>query len=378
MAVPKILKELFSLPTASFAESAIADRIRSFCRPLKGVSCRCDRYGNLLVHYRHRPRPVTPLVFAAHLDHPGFVAQETLDRRTLRAAFRGYVESDYFSTARVRFWTDGEWVTGKVTELTKTIPVARFGVKTSRPTEVLLRVPRPVTPGAAGVWDLPAPVLKGDRMHALYQDDLAGAGALLTLLQRLAQKRARAEVYCLFTRAEEVGFVGAIAAAKARTVSRKLPIIVVEASKELPSARMGDGPILRVGDRLSIYTPALTAFMVRVAERLSKRRRTFAFQRKLMDGGACEATAYMALGYRTTGVCLALGNYHNMDTDRRRIAPEIISLTDWRREVDLFEAMVMDEAGCDAPNTAIAADLETRFESFRPLLGDGNATRRRR
>jgi len=42
-----------------------------------------------------------------------------VDRRTLRAAFRGGVKPQYFTNARVRFWSDGRWVKGRVLELSK-------------------------------------------------------------------------------------------------------------------------------------------------------------------------------------------------------------------------------------------------------------------
>lgn len=361
MAPPKYLLNLLALPTAAFAEQAVFRYVERACRRLTGVTGRQDRYGNFLATYRHRPGGATPLVFTAHTDHPGFVALETGAGGRLWAAFRGYVESDYFAGAKVRFWHAGAWVPGEVLELIKTTPVNRAGRRTSRPEEVLIRVSRPVSPGAPGIWELPGPTIDGDRVWGPALDDLAGVAALLALLARLSRKKARAEVHCLFTRAEEVGFIGAIGAIKARTVPKKLPVIVIEMSKELPTAPIGDGPIVRVGDRMSIYTPALTAFLERVAQDLTKRRKGFAFQRKLMDGGSCEATAYVAYGRRATGICLPLGNYHNMDTDRTQIAPEYISLRDWQRMLDLFEALVLADPGCEAQANAVRKDLDARF-----------------
>jgi endoglucanase len=202
---------------------------------------------------------------------------------------------------------------------------------------------------------------------------------MLALLQRLSKKRLRAETYCLFTRAEEVGFIGAIGAAKSRSVDPSLPIIAIEMSKELPGAQVGGGPILRVGDRMSIFTPEVTAFCGRVAENLARRRK-FGFQRKLMDGGACESTAYVAYGYRATGVCLALGNYHNMDAVRGRIAPEYISLADWQRMTDWFEALVTEERGSDDDGARLRRELDRTFASHESLweLSGSPAARRRR
>jgi hypothetical protein len=49
-----------------------------------------------------------------------------------------------------------------------------------------------------------------------------------------------------------------------------------------------------------------------VAGRIADEDAGFKYQRKLMDGGTCESTAFMAYGYDAAGVCLSLGNYHNM------------------------------------------------------------------
>lgn len=368
MSLPKILKDLLSLPTAAFVEDAVMAYVVKACEKLSGVSYKFDRYGNLLAHYRYRPRGVPPVVFTAHTDHPGFVAAEMKDDVTLHAHFRGWVESKYFVGTKVRFWSGGGWIKGEVTKLVKTAPVYRPIGQTSRPEEVLIRVRKPVEAGSPGMWDLPEPALRGDRVTARGQDDMAGVAAMVALLDRLSKKQKSGEAYCLFTRAEEVGFVGAIGACKARTLSKKNPIVAIETSKELPNARIGDGPILRVGDKMSIFTPGVTAFCDRVCKVLQKRRKTFAYQRKLMDGGSCESTAYVAYGYPATGVCLALGNYHNMDTRREKIASEYISLKDWKRMVDMFEALVLDEEGYGDESGGVRADLDKRFDSLAHLL----------
>jgi len=199
-------------------------------------------------------------------------------------------------------------------------------------------------------------------------DDSAGCAALLELLRRLSRRRARAEAYCLFTRAEEVGFIGAIGAARAGTIPKRVPIISIETSSELPHARIGDGPILRVGDRLSVFDPGLSAFCERVATGCAGRCKGFRYQRKLMDGGACEATAFAAYGYRAGGICLALGNYHNMNTAARRIDCEYVSLGDWKLMVDWFEALVLDEAGYRPADETQRRELDQSFARWRPLL----------
>jgi len=368
MPLPKILQDLLSLPTATFVESAVMDCVSRFCRRLGGVRVKSDHYGNLRARYRYRPRRVTPLVFSAHTDHPSFVAQEMQDERTLRAAFRGGVRSEYFPGVNVRFWSNDQRVDAKVLEVTRAREVRRGTATWHVPEEAVLRVSAPVKPNSPGMWDLPEAFERNGNVYARDCDDIAGCAAMLALLQRLSRKKARAEVYCLFTRAEEVGFIGAIGAAKAGTVPRQLPIIAIETSSELPHARIGDGPILRVGDRMSVFEPSLTAFCNRVAQQLAKRRKTFRYQRRLMDGGSCESSAFLAYGYIATGICLALGNYHNMDQTRKKIACEYISLDDWKLMVDWFEALALDEQGYQPKDPTLREGFDESFAKWRPLL----------
>lgn len=371
MALPKVLMDMLSLPTAAFVEQAVMDYLRNTCGKLPGVTCRADTHGNLLVHYRNRPpRGRQTLAFSAHTDHPGFVAQKMLDKRTLEADFRGGVFADYFPGQKVRFWSGGQCVRGRVLEVTRVNTVYRLIGKMELPERVRIRVRGPVAPNSPGMWDLTEPVVKKDRVLARGCDDVAGAAAMVALLQRLSRKRVRAEVYCLFTRAEEVGFVGAIAACKTRTLPKSVPIIAIETSSDRGgNATIGAGPVLRVGDKASVFTPEVTGFCRRVAEGLAKRRKNFEYQRKLMAGGTCESTAFVAYGYKATGICLALGNYHNMDVERHKIAPEIISLNDWKLMVDWFEALVTDDPGCGARGRILLREeMEQRFTRWAGLL----------
>lgn len=370
MALPKILNDLLSLPTAPFVEHAVLDYVRRLCAKTTGVTLSADRHGNLLARYRNAPGKARPLVFSAHTDHPGFVAKRMIGPQSLLAEFRGGVYVEFIRRNGVRFWSGGRWVRGRVQEITRTKDVYRLIQKVRMPEEAVVGVAGPVESGAPGMWDFPDPVLRGGCVHARGCDDIIGCAAMLALLERLSRKRARAEVYCLFTRAEEVGFIGAIAAARDGTIPRRLPIVAIEASSARAGAGIGDGPVLRVGDKVSVFTPELTAFCQTVAVRLAKRRKSFRFQRKLMDGGTCESTAYAAYGYDVTGVCLALGNYHNMDADRKRLAPEYVSLDDWKLMVDWFEALVMDESGYDGAGQSaeLRADFEKRFGNWRKLL----------
>src|SRR5207302_10239551 len=84
----QILHEVCSLPTAPFVEDRVIAYARAFARQRK-LKVTEDRHGNLLLELRGKAKNAPRWVFTAHMDHPGFVADKTLDDRTLQATFRG-------------------------------------------------------------------------------------------------------------------------------------------------------------------------------------------------------------------------------------------------------------------------------------------------
>jgi len=174
----------------------------------------------------------------------------------------------------------------------------------------------------------------------------------------------------LLTRAEEVGFVGAIAAAKNHSVPKNSRIVALENSKSFPESPIGGGPIVRVGDFTSTFDPDLTYRISRVAGDLASRDDTFKWQRKLMPGGTCEASAYQSYGYTATCLCLALGNYHNMNDATGKIDAETISLGDYHALIRLLVEVgrVLDDAKLAPP---LRDRLEKLLERGRPLLDEG-------
>ena len=82
-----------------------------------------------------------------------------------------------------------------------------------------------------------------------------------------------------------------------------------------------------------------------------------------MVGGACEATAFAALGYQSTCVCLPLGNYHNMEhidevrAGQRpaRVDREYVAISDFHGLVELLEVIAhgLDAPGDDLPSRLI-------------------------
>ena len=213
-------------------------------------------------------------------------------------------------------------------------------------------------PGDLVTWALPKPKVAKGLLHAPACDDLAAVAAAICAFEvMLSRPKGLGDVRLLFTRAEEVGFIGAIAAAKSGTIPKRSTLICLEHSKSMVESPIGGGPIIRVGDRLSIFEPELTARLCAVAEALSTEDKAFQYQRKLMPGGACEATAFRLYGYFSSCICLPLGNYHNMDEQDKRIAPERISVADYHMLVQLLAAV-----GRQLPGTEVERDLVSRLD----------------
>ena len=191
---------------------------------------------------------------------------------------------------------------------------------------------------------------------------------MLCAIDELSRERGSCDAYFLFTRAEEVGFVGAIAACRLKTIPRKCYIVAMETSSELPHARMGDGPILRVGDRASAFTPEVTAHCHRIARELEASNASFQYQRKLMDGGTCESSAYCTLGYEATGLCVALGNYHNVNTTKKTLGPEYIDLTDFEHVVRWFVELARAPHPYTGRDETLRDQINSLERTYRSLL----------
>lgn len=374
----KLLADLCSVPTAPFAEHRVAHFVERFAAKRPKLVLSGDTFGNLLLELKGTGDPAKPRwVFTAHMDHPGFVAKRMLDDGLLEAAFHGWVLADFFPGQSVRFF-DGPVDGGLPVETVATVVDFTIGAERKVPETVRLRVREPVSPGSQGMWDQPAAKEKGGKFYSRVCDDLAGAAAALAMLDQLHRRPPEATVAVLLTRAEEEGFIGAIAASLKPKLLRKTDnLVAIECSAEQPYAPQGGGAIIRVGDRTSVFNSDLTYFLTQQAEALAKAEQKkapaaqaggFKFQRALMPGGTCEATVYDAYGFKAASICVPLGNYHNMDRAKGKIGPEYIDLVDWHSMVKLFVKVAREGHTHEPGMKALKARVEKRFNQLKPLL----------
>lgn len=334
-----LLLDLTATPTAAGREHRVIAKIEAWVAARPELALDRDASGNLLIAARDADDDA--LWITAHLDHPAFVVEERGPDGRWLCSFRGSVRDPYFAEARIRLHPEDAALPAlpaRVVSTEDAQPFRRCVVETDAPAA-------PLIPGCIGTWDLPAAQVIDGRLHTPACDDLAAVAAALDMLDALRGRGSAGRVRLLFTRAEEIGFVGATAACRHGAIPAGARIIALENSRSFADSPIGGGPIVRVGDRISTFDPALTAAVAAVAAGIAEEDAGFRFQRKLMAGGSCEATVFCCYGYAATCVCLPLGNYHNMaELDRvereqpetATVGPEIIAIDDYRGLVRLL------------------------------------------
>ena len=367
------LLELTNLPTAAGCEGAVVGWITAWVKRRPQLILRRDEAGNLLVTRRTARGRRAPLFITAHLDHPAFVVTAARGRE-VELEFRGGVHDPYFERAAIEIFTGASPHVGRIVSLdAKATPVKRVVAH-------LAGTGARIAPGAIARFVVgrrgTLPRIARGRLHTYACADLAAAVAALSAYETLRRDARMAHVGLLFTRAEEIGFIGALAACRDRSIPKDTRLICLENSRSFAESPIGGGPIVRVGDRASVFAPALTNEISVLMTEHQTAHPEFRWQRKLMPGGTCEATAFSEFGYRATCLCLPLGNYHNMiDIDgvqagRRpaRMGPEYISLADFH---GLVEMLVVCARGLDEPGRTLSlrSRLDGLLRDHRHLLG---------
>lgn len=377
------VRDLLTSPTAPYFEDGPSRVVRAFVAERAGLELRVDAHANLIVTWpgaapasgardassartrsargssrragAGRPSPsrgtVAPtLAFSAHLDHPGFHALG-VRKGVHRAAFHGGVPARFMPGSRVRFH-DPRDGSACATAVVATAAVQGDDGIVAELADVRGRIGR----GSFGVFDLPDGVVRGTRLHARVCDDLMGAASILCTLDHVWRTSTESPLIGVFTRAEETGFVGCLGLLESKSLPRDTWVVGLECSPKRSTALVGHGPVLRVGDRQSVFDPEITLELDEAMTRVAARVPEFRRQRALMDGGSCESTAYNHYGVRAGAMCLALGNYHNCGP-AQTIAPEYV---DWNDFEGLVATMIECTRGFGAG--AASGKMRTRLQ----------------
>lgn len=319
----KLCERIFNCPTAPFREGFVLATIEDILRSNK-IPFFYDDAGNLFGGWNGSRKNKIKIAFMAHTDHPGFLITKQISERDLEAVWLGGAPFDQMKGKRVRVYSphDMQWsAPGKIIEISKSHD-HHGGIFLRIRLTKAVKIPSL----AFGAFDFPGFKKSKQRIVTRAADDLAGCVIQLgAILDTYTEAPGRG--VAVFTRAEEVGFIGCLAAIQNKSLPN-VPFVSLEASKELEGAWIGKGPVLRLGDRTSMFDTSVSQALLNEAKKLELKK-DFSFQRRIMDGGSCEATALNVMGYAAAGISVPLGNYHNQG--KYGPAPEIISLLDVER-----------------------------------------------
>lgn len=359
--VLEIVRRVGSAPTAPYHEFAALDAIRAELERA-GISTRTDPYGQL--HARVKAgQAKRALVFAAHADHPAFEVIEANGRDGRVRVLGGFRHRVFPAAVRVTVHDDHG---GEPFAATLDDPVTDVDLTHNSATVCRIHAERPLVVGQFAVLGLPPVELAGDEIRMCAADDLAGCVLIICALLVLQDDPRPHDAHAVFTRAEETGLYGARLAAEDGLVPRDAYIVSVEASRDLPSARAGQGIVVRAGDYHNTFSNEAERYLRVARERLAERG--IATQRALLVGGTCEASAFVRLGWTATGIALPNVNYHNAGPDDS-FAPEIVRLSDVVSGIALaVEAAVA--AGADAEESWWP-DVRVVPQAIRELLKRG-------
>ena len=363
-----LARQLMPLPTAPFHEFWVIAAVEAFAAARPALRLRRDAAGNLLLLYSPPRTPRSSrLIATAHLDHPGLGFPQPLGKGEYFFEKLGGVNLAQACRSRVRLY-DPRRAAGQRPQLGHL-----SGHRCQRKIEgfvVRLQPGAELAPGAFGMWDLPALRRRGRLLYGRACDDLAGAVVGLCFLDELIRRQARVRAGLLLPRAEEVGFAGMIEATQSGWLDPEATYVNLECSSTRAGAILGAGPIVRVGDKSTLFDPHLHGGMAFLANELAQTEAPFPFQRKLMDGGTCEASVLHQAGFRTAALALPLGNYHNQGA--KILAPEFIHLDDAVGLVRLLVHVALQPGGLAKAGVraadCLARSMEARHQRHAPRL----------
>jgi len=321
------VRAIVSAPTAPYHEAhALAAIVAEVER--EGIDVRTDDYGQVFAQVRRGD--ARPIALVAHTDHPAFEIVSAHGHEGIARVLGGFRGNVLAAPFAVRVYDDhgGGPISATIDRFVPDLdPVHNSGGRAR------IRSDGDLAAGQWAVLDLIPFDRQDGRLHMGAADDLAGCAVIALALRELAAASVPVDVTGIFTRAEETGLYGARLIADEGGIPRDALVVSVEASRELPHVRSGDGAVVRAGDLHNTFSNDAERFLRAAAERLG--RDGVRTQRALLDGGTCEGSTFVIHGWTTTAIAVPNVNYHNRGADDR-FAAEIVHLDDVRSAVALL------------------------------------------
>ena len=302
----QILRLLGKNPATSFNESLVSGQVKTLLSE-SDIFFKEDKYGNIIAEV---PGVGTTdddhsIAFVAHMDHPGLEVTDVRDDGLVIATAMGGIPNAVFNQETDGFTFDAEGnrnpclirpYEGAIDRTVSVVGESSFDV------------------GAPITFDLEDFFVDEGIINMRALDDLAGCAAIITVLLELKKKPSGNNVYGIFTRAEEVGLIGARLLALEKAVSLNTFVVSIETSSVIPGVQQGMGPVIRTGDASYTFNAEAEQILIFARNSILKNDDSFKCQRQLMSAGSCEASAFAANGYKTTGIAFPLINWHNATT----------------------------------------------------------------
>jgi endoglucanase len=387
-----LLQELLSQPTAPFREKHIISKVIQELKSA-GVPHFSDPIGNIIIgvssqkEYLRVIRQTTPeplRIFIAHMDHPGFHGVKWKSDFELEVKWHGGSPTQHLSGADV--WvahSEGYIGHGKLHK-PELLPSGR-----ALESAIIHLADLPpftgkkrIDPKALyGGFSFRSPTWKeGELIYAQAADDLIGTFAITSLgidLWKQKKRKSSPPFLGLLTRAEEVGFIGAIGHFELgwlKKAKRKILCVSLETSRTLPGAEIGKGPVVRLGDRFTVFDAGALQIFSQIAQATLPAQH----QRRIMDGGSCEASAATVFGFPCVGISVPLGNYHNQSFEggpdaapSNGPAPEFVHNQDIEGLIELCHALLQPKLPWASPWENKLKEFKKNLRSYSPLLRSG-------
>jgi endoglucanase len=388
-----LLHDILSQPTAPFREGHVISKISQELASAS-VPHFLDPIGNIVIGAKSkaeylrlvRKKSSDPLrLFIAHLDHPGFHGMEWKSASKLQVKWHGGTPTQHLNGANVWLANSSGWVGHGKLQQAQLLPSGKaiHSGTVIFESETALRSSAQLRPASElyGGFSFRSPVWKeGELLYTKAADDLVGAFAITSLaLDFWKQKKRPLEqpFLGLLTRAEEVGFIGAIGHFELgwlNTAKRKIICVSLETSRTLPGADIGKGPVVRLGDRFTVFNPDALKILSDIAQQTLPEKH----QRRIMDGGTCEATAATVYGHPSIGISIPLGNYHNQSLEGgpdaappNGPAPEFVHYQDILGLLELCHALLKPKLPWNSSWKIKKNEFKKNLKEYRPLLQTG-------
>ncbi len=384
-----LLLDILTEPTSPFREVKQAQLLRRVLTENK-VPFFFDPAGNCLVGVKSkadylkliRTKSKEPVrLIIAHMDHPGFHG-DTFESDEIsvgsKMSFIWHGGSPTLHLENARTWladSEGYFGEGVMREVVMA-PHGRAIQSGKIEVTALSRKPEKNVKNIFGGFGFRAPVWEENgNFYTKAADDLVGVFAIVSsCIDAWKSKGKKPPVIGLISRAEEVGFIGTLAhfdLGWLQKRKREVVCLSLETSRTLPGAEIGKGPVVRIGDRKTVFHSQYTQLLTDLALKVLPEKH----QRRIMDGGSCEGTAATAFGIPTIAISVPLGNYHNQSLEggpdaapMNGPAPEFISGSDIEGMRALIAALLKPGLPWSDPMAKMRLGFKKELKKYKTLM----------